>query len=92
MSTVEVTLVVSRKEVPSEDEAAYHFFFLETSFFFSINYCYLQDLRSVLCVATSHLSNIWLDINSCLPSKIADFEVSALIPKHLIWYKQLFAI
>ena len=34
MSTVEVTLVVSRKEVSSEDEAVYHFVFLETSFFF----------------------------------------------------------
>ena len=34
MSTIEVTLVVNRKEVSCEDEAAYHFFFLETSFFF----------------------------------------------------------
>ena len=34
-------------------------------------------------------------MNSCLLSKIADFKVSALIPKQLkrlIWYKQLFLI
>ena len=33
MSTVEGTLVVSRMEVTCKDEAAYHFFFLETSCF-----------------------------------------------------------
>ena len=35
MSTVEGTLVVSRMQVTCKDEAAYHFFFLETSFFFN---------------------------------------------------------
>ena len=56
MSTVEGTLVVSRKELTGKDEAAYHFFFIETVFF-SINYCYPQDLPSLLCVATLHFSN-----------------------------------
>ena len=35
MNTVEGTLVVSRKELTCKDEAAYHFFFIETVFFFN---------------------------------------------------------
>jgi len=69
MSTVEGTLFVSRKEVTCKDDAAYHVFFFRDQFFFSINYCYLQNLRSLLST----------DCNFAL----LDFGVS-VPPKHLI--------
>jgi len=54
MSTVEGTLVVSRKEVTHKDEAVYNFFFLGKSFPFFLNKLLLS---SGLCVATLHFSN-----------------------------------
>ena len=86
MSTVEVTLVVSRKEVPSEDEAAYHFFFLKTSFFFNKLLLSSGPALRTLCCNFAPLKHLtWY-------KQLFTIEVSALIPKHLIWYKQLFAI
>ena len=68
MSTVEGTLVVSKKEVTCKDEAAYHFFFfLGTSFFFN-----KLPLSSGPALLTF-----------CCNFALLDFGVS-VPPKHLI--------